>query len=55
MNFLTVEQNFPAEEQYVQVFTKQQEILSVLINTESPKKMFSYVNAGLSTTAPFAI
>ena len=46
----------PTEKQYLQAFRKQQEILSILTNTESPYKMLSYVTArGLSTAALFAI
>ena len=36
MNFLTVEELFPTEKQYLQAFTKQQEILSILTSTKNP-------------------
>ena len=41
---------------YVQAYTKQEEVLSILTSTENPQKMPSYVTArGLSKTALFAI
>ena len=36
MNVLTVKEKLTTEKQYLQAFTKQQEILSLLTNTESP-------------------
>ena len=56
MNLLAVQEKLPTEKQYLKAFRKQQEILSILTNTESPQKLLSYVPArGLSTAAPFAI
>ena len=53
MNFLTVEELFSTEKQYLQAFTKQQEILSILTSTKNPQKKHSSVNLSVNLRESF--